>query len=306
MTLEDFLAARPMLFALAYRMLGSASEAEDVLQEAWIRASRAEGVANPEAWLTTVVTRLCLDVLGSARARREEYVGPWLPEPIVTDGPEQAAELADSVSMAFLVLLESLSPAERAAFLLREVFGFGYPEVATMLDRTEASCRQLVSRAHQHVDARRTRFAADRERAQELSLRFLIACQTGDLDVVTSLLAADAVLVSDGGGKVSAARRPVNGPDRIGRFLIGVLRKPGPPVDYRPATVNGEPGVIGLVDGVVVTAVAVEVADAVITGIRIVSNPDKLARISGALPAPATASPPLPPAPGQGPSSRSS
>ena len=279
MTLEEFLAARPMLFALAYRMLGSAAEAEDVLQEAWLRASAATGVQNAEAWLTTVVTRLCLDVLGSARARREEYVGPWLPEPIVTDGPEQAAELADSVSLAFLVMLESLTPAERAAFLLREVFRFDYAEVAAMLERSEASCRQLVSRAHQHVDERRVRFTADRDRAQELSLRFLVACQTGDLGVVTSLLAADAVLVSDGGGKVSAARRPVNGPDKIGRFLIGVLRKPGPPVDYVPATVNGEPGVIGLVDGVAITAVAVEVVDDLITGIRIVSNPDKLARL---------------------------
>jgi RNA polymerase sigma-70 factor (ECF subfamily) len=178
--------------------------------------------------------------------------------------------------MAFLVLMESLTPAERAAFLLREVFRFDYPEVAAMLDRSEASCRQLVSRAHKHVDDRRTRFTADRARAQELSMRFLFACQTGDLQVVTSLLAADAVLVSDGGGKVSAALRPINGPDKIGRFLIGILQKPGPPIEYRAATVNGEPGVIGLVDGVVITAVAVEVSDDVITGIRIVSNPDKL------------------------------
>jgi RNA polymerase sigma-70 factor (ECF subfamily) len=281
-TLEEFLAARPMLFALAYRMLGSTSEAEDVLQEAWLRASTAADVRNAEAWLTTVVTRLCLDVLGSARVRREEYVGPWLPEPVVStdDGPEQAAELADSVSLAFLVLLEELSPAERAAFLLREVFRYDYADVAAMLDRSEASCRQLVSRAHQHVDDRRTRFTADRAKAQELSLTFLLACQTGDLQVVTSLLASDAVLVSDGGGKVSAARRPINGPDKIGRFLIGVLHKPGPPVDYLPATVNGEPGVLGLVDGVVITAVAVEVVDDLITGIRIVSNPDKLARLS--------------------------
>jgi RNA polymerase sigma-70 factor (ECF subfamily) len=282
MKVEDFLAARPMLFALAYRMLGSTSEAEDVLQEAWLRASTAADVHNAEAWLTTVVTRLCLDVLGSARVRREEYVGPWLPEPLVSsdDGPEQAAELADSVSLAFLVLLEELSPAERAAFLLREVFRFDYPEVASMLDRSEASCRQLVSRAHKHVDDRRTRFTADRTKAQELSLTFLFACQTGDLSVVTSLLAADAVLVSDGGGKVSAARRPINGPDKIGRFLIGVLHKPGPEITYLPATVNGEPGVLGLVGGVVVAAVAVEVVDELITGIRMVSNPDKLAHLS--------------------------
>jgi RNA polymerase sigma-70 factor (ECF subfamily) len=282
MTLEEFLAARPMLFALAYRMLGSTSEAEDVLQDAWLRASTASDVRNAEAWLTTVVTRLCLDVLGSARVRREEYVGPWLPEPLVSsdDGPEQAAELADSVSLAFLVLLEELSPPERAAFLLREVFAFDYAQVAAMLERTEAACRQLVSRAHSHVDARRRRFTADRARAQELSLSFLAACQSGDLATVTSLLAEDAVMVSDGGGKVSAARRPINGPDKIGRFLIGVLHKPGPEITYVAATVNGEPGVLGLVDGVVITAVAVEVVDDLITGIRIVSNPDKLARIA--------------------------
>lgn len=279
MELDAFLAERPGLFALAYRMLGSAAEAEDVLQEAWLRADRSGAVENPGAWLTTVVTRLCLDVLGSARVRREAYVGPWLPEPLVQDGPEQAAELADSVSMAFLVLLEELSPAERAAFLLRDVFGFGYPEVAGMLERSEAACRQLVSRAHAHVDSRRTRFTADRAHAQELALTFLFACQTGDLAAVTTMLAADAVLISDGGGKVSAARRPVLGADRVGRFLIGVLAKPGPPIDYRPAIVNGEPGVIGLVDGVVITAVAVEVRDEVISGIRIVSNPDKLARV---------------------------
>ena len=285
MTLEEFLAARPMLFALAYRMLGSSSEAEDVLQEAWIRAAKATtAVDNPEAWLTTVVTRLCLDVLGSARVRREAYVGPWLPEPLVSteEGPEQAAELADSVSLAFLVLLEELSPAERAAFLLREVFRFDYAEVARMLDRSEASCRQLVSRAHKHVDERRSRFTADRARAQELSLTFLFACQTGDLSAVTALLAEDAVLVTDGGGKVSAARRPINGADRIGRFLIGVLHKAGPEIAYLPASVNGEPGVLGLVDGVVITAVAVEVADEVITGIRIVSNPDKLQHLTTA------------------------
>jgi RNA polymerase sigma-70 factor (TIGR02957 family) len=278
-TLEDFLAARPQLFALAYRMLGSTSEAEDVLQEAWLRADRATGIDNPAAWLTTVVTRLSLDVLGSARVRREQYVGPWLPEPLVESvdsAPEAHAELADDVSLAFLVLLEELSPAERAAFLLREVFRYDYADVATMLERSESACRQLVSRAHGHVDSRRTRFTADRTRARELTLSFLFACQTGDLTTVTSLLAADAVLISDGGGKVSAARRPINGPDKIGRFLIGVLAKPGPEITYVEAVVNGEPGILGLVDGVVITAVAAEVRNDCITGVRIISNPDKL------------------------------
>jgi RNA polymerase sigma-70 factor (TIGR02957 family) len=281
--MEAFLRAKPQLFALAYRMLGSASEAEDVLQETWLRWDRAAGIDNDAAWLTTVVTRLCLDMLGSARARRETYIGPWLPEPLVepVEGPEASAELADSVSLAFLVLLEELSPAERAAFLLREVFAFGYDEVGAMLERSPVACRQLVSRAHTHVDARRARFTADRTRARELTLSFLFACQTGDLASVTSMLATDAVLVSDGGGKVSAARRPVHGADRVGRFLIGVLAKPGPTIDYVEALVNGETGVLGLVEGVVVIAVAVEVRDdVIITGIRIVSNPDKLLRIT--------------------------
>ena len=275
--MEAILAARPQLFALAYRMLGSTSEAEDVLQEAWLRWDKAAGIDNDAAWLTTVVTRLCLDQLGSARVRREAYVGPWLPEPLV-EGPEAAAELADSVSLAFLVLLEELSPAERAAFLLRDVFGFGYDEVGAMLERSEAACRQLVSRAHTHVDARRTRFTADRQRARELTMSFLFACTTGDLASVTSMLAADAVLVSDGGGKVSAARRPVHGADRVGRFLIGVVAKGGA-ADYVEATVNGEPGVLVVVDGTVVTAVAVEVVDDLVAGIRMVSNPDKLVGI---------------------------
>lgn len=278
MSLQAFLAARPHLFALAYRMLGSRSEAEDVLQEAWLRYEQAQGIDNPAAWLTTVVSRLCLDQLGSARARREAYVGPWLPEPLVepAGGPEAAAELADSVSMAFLVLLEELSPAERAAFLLREVFGYDYAEVGRMLDRSEAACRQLVSRGRSHVAARRARFTADRARARELTMSFLLACRTGDLAAVTSLLAADAVLVSDGGGKVSAARRPVVGADKVGRLLIGIVEKGAADAVYVEATVNGEPGVLVVVDGVVVTAVAVEVGHDQVTAVRIVANPDKL------------------------------
>lgn len=279
--MDDFLSARPQLFALAYRMLGSASEAEDVLQEAWLRWSQSKGLINPAAWLTTVVTRLCLDLLGSARVRRETYVGPWLPEPLVdsVDGPEQAAELADSVSLAFLVLLEELSPSQRAALLLREVFHYDYDEVAEILERTPASCRQLVSRARDHLESRRTRFTADRDRAQELTKVFLLACQTGDLASVTAMLAADAFLVTDGGGKVSAARRPVLGADRVARFLIGVVAKDAAGAGYVQATVNGEPGVVIVIDGVVITVVAVELLGDLVTAVRIVSNPDKLASV---------------------------
>lgn len=279
--MDDFLSARPQLFALAYRMLGSASEAEDVLQEAWLRWSRSTDLTNPAAWLTTVVTRLCLDVLGSARVRRETYVGPWLPEPLVdpVDGPEQTAELADSVSLAFLVLLEELSPSQRAALLLREVFGYDYDEVAEMLERTPASCRQLVSRARVHIESRRTRFTPDRARARELTRVFLFACQEGDLTSLKAMLAADAFLVNDGGGKVSAARRPVHGADRVARFLRGVAAKAAPGVRYLEATVNGEPGVVIMLDGVILRAVAVEVCGDLVTAVRIISNPDKLAAV---------------------------
>jgi RNA polymerase sigma-70 factor (ECF subfamily) len=284
-----FLGLRPTLFGVAYRMLGSASEAEDVLQEAFLRwQAQDDGtVESPKAFLTSVVTRLCIDQLGSARARRETYVGQWLPEPVSTEPePGRAAELADSLSLAFLVLLEELSPAERAAFILREVFGYSYEETASMLERNQAACRQLVSRAHRQIDGRRRRFDADRARGQELVERFLVACGGGDVDGLLSLLAPDVVVWTDGGGRARAAPRPVVGPARATRFLINVAKRLPADAVVRIAVLNGQPGIVVEEGGAATLATTFDVIDGVICGVRIVSNPDKL----GAVGAPGTTS----------------
>jgi RNA polymerase sigma-70 factor, ECF subfamily len=283
---EDFAAARPQLFAVAYRMLGTVADAEDVLQDAYLRWQAADrsGVESAPAYLTTIVTRLCLDFLGSARQRRETYVGPWLPEPLVTDpsvDPSEAAELADSLSMAFLVLLESLTPLERAALLLREVFGYGYDEVARMLDRDEAACRQLVSRARRHVSARRPRFAASRDEGERLMTEFLVACGTGDLDGLVAMLSDDVVLWSDGGGAVSAARRPVFGSDKVARFMLGIAQGAPEPFDVELTWVNAAPGAVFRSAGVPFAVFALDVAEGGgIAGVRIIRNPAKLAHLT--------------------------
>jgi RNA polymerase sigma-70 factor (ECF subfamily) len=278
--LDVFLEQRPRLFSIAYRMLGRATEAEDVLQEAYLRWQSAprEDVESASAFLTSVVVRLSIDVLRSARVRREAYVGPWLPEPLVADtapGPDEAAELADSVSLAFLVLLEELTPVERAVFLLREVFGYDYPTVAGMVGKSEANCRQLVVRGKQRVAERRTRFEADSVHGRELTARFLAACSTGDLDGLLGMLADDVVVWSDGGGKVQAARRPVAGRDKAARFLIGIAEKGGE-FDGRLVAVNGQPGGIFGHDGRIEYAMALDVLDGQIVGVRVIANPDKL------------------------------
>lgn len=285
---DAFVQLRPLLFSVAYRMLGSATEAEDVLQEAYLRwAEVPEGEAfSPRAYLTTVVVRLCVDHLRSARVRRESYVGTWLPEPLLVDpwaDPSAAAELADSVSLAFLVLLEELTPVERAAFLLREVFGYDYRELAGMLDHTEASCRQLVSRARRHVAERRTRFDADRERSRALTRQFLAACTTGDLDGLMVLLAQDVVVWSDSGGKAQAPRRPVYGRDKVARLLIGIAQKAPENTAIREADINGQPGLVLVLDGKVTGAVVADVLDGQITTVRMLVNPDKLASLQTAI-----------------------
>jgi RNA polymerase sigma-70 factor (ECF subfamily) len=279
--LDDFLEQRSRLFSIAYRMLGSASEAEDVLQEAWLRWQAADrsNVDSPQAFLTSVVVRLSIDVLRSARVRREAYVGPWLPEPLVADtapGPDEAAELADSVSLAFLVLLEELTPVERAVFLLREVFGYDYPTVAAMVGKTEANCRQLVVRGKQRVAERRTRFEADSEHSRQLTAQFLEACMTGDLDGLFGMLADDVVVWSDGGGKASAARRPIAGKEKAARFLVGIAAKGGVDVDGRLVAVNGQPGGVFGRNGRIEYALALDVLDGQIVGVRVIANPDKL------------------------------
>jgi RNA polymerase sigma-70 factor, ECF subfamily len=235
-------------FGVAYRMLGSVSEAEDVAQEAMLRLARQQDeIAEPAAWITTVATRLSINVLKSARARRESYVGPWLPEPLLEDpepGPASKAELADSLSLAMLVLLERLSPSERAAYLLREVFGYGYAEIAGIIEQSEVSSRQLVSRARKHLEASRPRFDADEAARDALLERFLAAAEEGDLKGLEALLAEDAVLYADGGGKVLASPEPLYGASLIARFMAGVaaVRRRFGEFEMRMVHVNGQPG----------------------------------------------------------------
>ncbi len=279
---DDFEELRPLLFAIAYRILGSVAEAEDAVQETWLRyESSSTQPTSVKAFLSAVVTRVSIDVLRSARVKREEYVGQWLPEPLVDDpydDPARSAELADSVSMAALLLLERLSPLERAVFVLREVFGFDYPEVAAAVGRSEAACRQLAVRARRHRDRGRPRFAADRREREELAARFFDALRDGDVDGLRELLAADVQMVGDGGGKAPALARAVAGADNVARVLASVfpmLVK----IDARmePHEVNGQPGAILLDrDGKVGGTMTLDVLDGRIQTIRSVVNPDKL------------------------------
>jgi RNA polymerase sigma-70 factor (ECF subfamily) len=275
---------RPLLFSIAYRMVGSVSEAEDVVQEAFLRYHRAEEVDSPKAWLSAVTTRLAIDHLRSARVRRERYVGPWLPEPLLADpSPDAArqAETADSLSMAFLVLLESLSPVERAVFLLHEVFDYDYGEIAEIVGKSRENTRQLALRARRHVERRKPRFDASRRQREELARRFFAAAREGDTDALVEMLAADVVFYGDGGGKGAGLRRPVHGRDRVARLLQGFSRRAElARLTIRPAEVNGQPGALFLDDeGRLVTVTTLDIADGVIQTIRAVINPDKLGHL---------------------------
>jgi len=282
---EEFEELRSLLFAIAYRILGSVSEAEDAVQETWLRyqASPAQPTS-AKAFLSAVVTRISIDVLRSARVRREEYVGQWFPEPLLTDpyqDPERSAELADSVSMAALLLLERLSPLERAVFVLREVFGFGFPEIASAVGRSEAACRQLAVRGRRHMDAGRPRFEADRRGREELAARFFGALTEGDVDGLRELLAADVQLVGDGGGKAPALARSIIGAEKVARVLASffpwLVRVE---VTLEQHEVNGQPGAIFRDrDGKVLTTVVLDVLDGQIQTIRSVQNPDKLGHV---------------------------
>jgi RNA polymerase sigma-70 factor (ECF subfamily) len=280
--LQIFEDLRPRMFGVAYRMLGSVADAEDVVQEAFLRWLDAPSdLREPAAWLTTVVTRLSIDLLKSARARRERYVGPWLPEPLVGEtvpDVSEAAELSDSLSMAFLMVLESLTPTERAAFLLREVFGYGYGELAELLRTSEANARQLVHRAREHVAERRRRFEADTEKQRELLARFLFALGTGEVGALVELLAEDAVLYTDGGGAVKAARRPILGPDKIARFLSAILKDVPSDTQSQVVGVNGALGVLIQVDGKPWGVITADTAEDRVQSIYIVLNPTKLGR----------------------------
>jgi len=280
---------RPAAFAIAYRMLGSVAEAEDIVQEALLRLHRAlergERIASPRAYLATVATRLALDELRSARARREHYVGEWLPEPIVTDpdeDPAARAEMADSLSLAFLVVLERLSPDQRAALLLRDVFDYGYDEIAALIGTSEANARQLAARARRQVAQRRPRFAASREQRDELAQRFFAAAHQGDLGALEALLAHDVVLQGDGGGKAPALARSLHGRSRVARTLLAWarqgLRASGVVLDQ--VEVNGQPGAL-LRDGAgkLIGVMALDIAGGQIQAVSAIVNPDKLRHI---------------------------
>lgn len=276
---------RRLLFATAYRMLGTVSDAEDIVQDAWLtwnKADRSE-VRHPRAYLVRTVTNLSLNRLTSARATREEYVGPWLPEPLLTS-PDvaQDRELAESVSMAMLVVLETLSPVERAVFVLREVFGFSHAEIAGFLDREEPAVRQISSRARKHVAARRPRFDTDSAERERVTDRFLTACAGGDINAVLEMLAPDVTAWSDGGGKVTAARRPLHGPDHVARWLFGVLSKPGNAgAVITPTLINGELGLLTRVGDNPIAAVTFDLENGLLRNLRIQVNPDKLAGLRG-------------------------
>jgi len=284
---DDTIAAmRPRMFSIAYRMLGSVSEAEDVVQEAFLRQQRAlaDGVEiqSPAAYLSTVVTRLAIDELKSARAQRETYVGEWLPEPLLTDksaaDPAAKAEQADSLSWAFLLLLERLSPVERAVFLLHDVFGYGFDEIAEIVGKNEANCRQLASRARRHVEEGKPRFETSRRKRNELAGRFFAAMSDGNLDGLVELLAADVAVYGDGGGKVPAWTRPITGVDHVGRLLIGLgrqVREYGARIEMHE--VNGQPGATILdAEGDLVSVLSLEIVDDKVRRVRGVINPDKL------------------------------
>ncbi|WP_026412536.1 RNA polymerase sigma-70 factor [Actinomadura oligospora] len=278
---DPFTEHRRLLFGTAYQLLGGVADAEDVLQDAWLAWNKADrsGVANPRAYLVRTVTNLALNRLTSARATRESYVGPWLPEPLLT-APDRAAEeteLADTVSTAMLVVLETLSPVERAVFVLREVFGFSHAEIAGFVDRPEASVRQVAHRAREHVLARRPRYDDDPERRRALTERFMEAASGGDINAVMELLAPDVTCWSDGGGKITAARRPLHGPDHVARWLLGTLTKPVTAgVTLEAATVNGELAVLAVIGGQPIGVVTFDLLDDRIQNLRFQVNPDKL------------------------------
>ncbi|CAK7282650.1 RNA polymerase sigma-70 factor [Streptomyces sp. RM1] len=279
---------RPLLTGVAYRMLGRVADAEDVVQDAWLRWSRADHaeIREPRAYLVRITTRLAIDRLRLARSRAESYVGPWLPEPCLTEygdtAPDAAdrAVLADSVSLAVLVVLESLSPLERAVFVLREAFGFPYAEIAALLDRGEPAVRQLAGRARRHVAERRPRYDVDPARRRELTERFLVAASGGDLDGLMSVLAPDVRLVADGGGKVRSALRILHGADKVARFLAAVMPEAGPDLTVRALEVNGGPAALVLSGGKPDSLFQLDVVDGRVTSVYIQRNPDKLRHLA--------------------------
>ena len=278
---SEFAEHRSVLVGAAYRVVGSVSDAEDVVQEAWLRWTGVDHdeVRDTRAYLIRITTRLALNRLREQKARREQYVGPWLPEPLATDDdPEAAAELADSVSMAMLVVLETLSPLERATFVLREVFDLPYDEIADTLGRSEPAVRQLAHRAREHVHARQPRHHVDKARHDEVTMRFMQAAGSGDFDQVVALLAPDAVLISDGGGKKKAALRPIHGADKIARWLFAVIAE-NPGFEIRMGSLNGEIAYIAYDGDAPDTVAFLTSDDGLISELYLIRNPDKLEHI---------------------------
>jgi RNA polymerase sigma-70 factor (ECF subfamily) len=276
---------RNLLFSIAYRMLSSVADAEDMVQETFIRwqQAREQEIRSPQAFLTTIISRLCINHLQSARSQREEYVGQWLPEPIVTaagSDPLENIRLNESLSMAFLLMLERLTPVERAVFLLREVFEYEYPELATMLGESEANCRQILHRARQHVTAMRPRFKASQQEKSDLLRSFLQAARSGDVDALVGLLASDVQLQSDGGGKAVSAPNMIRGAKNVARGALGTLQKLMPKnLVVRLAQVNGDPGIVSYLEGKPYSVFTLEAGDGQIRRIYVVTNPDKLAHL---------------------------
>jgi RNA polymerase sigma-70 factor, ECF subfamily len=283
--LDDERDLRALTFSIAYRMTGSVAEAEDLVQDSFLRLERARQggvvVESPRAYLAAVTTRLAIDRMRSARARRETYVGTWLPEPIVTDlheGPEQMAELSDSLSMAFLVLLESLSPVERAVFLLRDVFDYPYEDIARIVDKSDANCRQIFARARRHLDSHQIRYEASAEHGEALLQSFLVAARGGDVKQLVDLLAADAAFYGDGGGKATAIRHPLYGRDQVATFVVALFKQASRlGVRMEAEHVNGGPGIVTYdPQGRILSVLALQVLGGEIQTVRAIVNPDKL------------------------------
>lgn len=283
---------RGLLFSIAYRMLGSVADAEDMLQESFIRwqQTSSDEIRSPRAFLVTIVTRLCINHLESARVRREEYVGEWLPEPLVTDpksDPSHVLRVDESLSMAFLVLLERLTSIERAVFLLREIFEYEYSEIATILGQSEANCRQILRRARQHVSKARPRFRASSEERRNLLERFLRTTSQGDMDGLVDLLASDVVLHSDGGGKALAVPNLIFGADKVARGILGSLEKLVPRnLLTRMALINGQPGIVSYLNGKPYSVLTLDTGEGLIRSIYVLTNPEKLAHLPELPPAP--------------------
>ncbi len=275
--------ARPHLLGVAYRMLGALSEAEDAVQETFLRWHRADRdeIANPKGWLTTVLCRLCIDELRSARVRRDAYTGPWLPEPVATDAddPFDMLEKADTISMAFMLILERLAPEERAAFLLRDAFDYDYSEIGSILKKSEPACRQLVSRARARLRQERPRFSAQKEDHERLLASFEKAAETLDFTDLLKVFADDIELWTDGGGRATAARNVIYGKEKVARFFVGISKKMPPDIIGEHRMINGFPGYVMWLDGDIYMTMSLDVADGKVTSIQMMRNPDKLTRI---------------------------